>query len=191
MPRKKKRIVSLEVLEPNSLVDYSQSKTLKNFICDADDAEKVIMEMDRKERWKHEKDYKGQVKAVLAPRGTRGASDTFFTDLVAVDEIKLPASVKPSLKHVYKVYDYCGEKLSTEYGSQKDIVSYITKRVKTKYTDITYNGHTRRVEYSPKVVADALTRLEPTTSQLEVEPVSRSGSTDTVLLVSIFNNRLK
>jgi hypothetical protein len=92
MPRKKKRIVSLEVLEPNSLADYSQSKTLKNFICDADDAEKVIMEMDRKERWKHEKDYKEQVKAVLAPRGTRGASDTFFTDLVAVDEIKAKLS---------------------------------------------------------------------------------------------------
>lgn len=191
MPKKKRKILSLEVLEPNSTWDYSEFKVLKNFICDVDDAEKTVQEMDIREYWKHEMDYVKQVKAILSAPGTRNASTTFFGDDVAVEEVKLPASVKASTKYIYKVYDYYGDKLNTEYGTQKDAVACITKRIKTKYAYVTHNGSVSKIEYSPKAVAEILDGLEETTSQLEIESVGRSGMTSDPVIVTIFKNALK
>lgn len=191
MPRKKETLISLEVGEPNATWDYRKTKILKNFICKKDDAEKVVADMDMKEYWKHEKNYSEEVKSILATPGTRGASSVFFHEDVNVEEIKLPASVKPSTKYVYKIYDYSGGKVSTEYGTQKDILSYITKKIKTKYVYVTYNGNTDKVEYSPNGLTDILNGQEKTTSQIEIEPMCRSGMPDTTLIVAIFEYRVK
>lgn len=191
MPKKKEKIVSLEVIEMNSLWDYRSSRILQNFICKKDDAEKTVADMDLKDYWKHEKNYANEVKAILAAPGTRNSNSVFFNQDVNVEEVKLPSSVKPSTKYVYKVYDYLGDKLNTEYGTQNDIVSYIGKRVKTKYACVTYNGKNNRIEYSPKAVTEILNGLEDTTSQFEIEPIVRSGATKGTILVSIFKNRIK
>ena len=66
MPRKKEKILSLEVIEPNSTWDYRETKVLNNFICKKDDAEKTIVDMDRREYWKHETSFKDQVKSILS-----------------------------------------------------------------------------------------------------------------------------
>ena len=191
MPRKKEKILSLEVIEPNSTWDYRETKVLTNFICKKDDAEKTIVDMDRKEYWKHETGYKDQVKSILADPGTRNASDVFFHDDVNVEEVKLPASIKTGVKYVYKIYDYSNERVSTEYGTQKEILAYLSKKIKTKYVYVTYNGSGQRIEYSPKTVASILNELEITTSQFSVEPIGRSGVTDGSFLVTMFKNCVK
>ena len=191
MPRKKEKILSLEVGEPNSTWDYSNAKILKNFICKKDDAENVIADMDQREYWKHEKNYSEEVKSMLAAPGTRNASNVFFREDVNVEEVKLPASVKPGTKYVYKIYDYSNDKVNSEYGTQKDIVAYINKKIKTKYAYVMYKGTANKIEYSPKAVTDILNELEETTSQFEIESVGRSGMTDNTLIVSIFKNCLK
>jgi hypothetical protein len=191
MPRKKEKILSLEVIEPNSTWDYRKTKILNNFICKKDDAEKTIVDMDLKEYWKHESGYKDQIKSVLADSGTRNASDVFFHDDVNVEEVKLPSSVKAGTKYVYKIYDYSGERVSTEYGTQKEILAYLSKKIKTKYAYVTYNGSSQRIEYSPKAVTDILNELEKTTSQFAIESVGRSGMTDNSLLVTMFKNCVK
>ena len=190
MPRKKKKIVSLEVLEINAMWDYRGMKVLRNFVCNEEDAEKLLPEMDVREIWKHEADYQKQVKAILAPIGTRNASTVFYGDDISYEEAKLPASVKPGTKYIYKIYDYSGNKLNTEYGTQKDIVAYISKKIKTKYAYVIYNGKADKIEYSPKAVIDVLNGLEKTTSQFSIEPLARSGSTEDLLLVSIFENHI-
>lgn len=190
MPRKKERIVSLEVAEPSSTWDYRKSKSLTNFVCKASEAERVIREMDLKERWKEGEGYAGEVRSILADPGTRNASSVFFGDDVNVEEVRLPASVKPSSGYVYKVYDYFGERTTTEYGTRRDVLAYLAKRVRTKYMYVSYNGQSARVEYSPKVLAEILDNLDKTTSQLEVEPTGRSGCTEDMILVSIFKNMI-
>lgn len=191
MPRKKEKILSLEVVETNSTWDYRPARILTNFICKADDAEQTIQDMDRKEYWKHEKDYTSQMKAILAQPGTRNASCVFFTDDVNIEEVKLPATVKAGTKYVYKIYDYSGDKVSTEYGTQKDVLAYINKRVKTKYAYVTYNGKSGKIEYSPKAVTEILSGLEETTSQFEIEPIGRSGITSDMIFVTTFKNCIK
>ena len=191
MPRKKEKILSLEVSEVNSTWDYRGSRILTNFICKADDAERTIQDMDRKEYWKHEKDYTSETKAILAQPGTRNASNVFFTDDVNVEEVKLPATVKTGMKYVYKIYDYSGDKVNTEYGTQKDILAYISKRIKTKYAYVTYNGKSSKIEYTPKAVIEILSDLEETTSQFEIEPVGRSGVTGDMIFVTTFKNCIK
>jgi hypothetical protein len=191
MPRKKERILSLEVGEPNSTWDYSSTKILRNFICKKDDAEKAIVDMDQKEYWKHEKNYSEEVKSILAAPGTRNASNVFFHEDVNVEEVKLPTTVKPGTKYVYKVYDYSNDKVTSEYGTQKDILAYISKKIKTKYAYVMYKGTTNKIEYSPKAVTDILNGLEETTSQFEIESVGRSGMTDNMLIVTIFKNCIK
>ena len=191
MPRKVEKIIAVEVVEPNSCWDYRETRVLTNFICKKDEAEKVIVDMDRRDYWKHKKNYSDEVKAILAPAGTRNASMVFFGDDVNVEEVKLPANVKDSTKYVYKVYDYVGEKLTAEYGTQKDALSAITKKIKTKYAYVTYNGETRKIECTPKAVTDILNGLEETTSQFEIESVGRSGNTSDTILVSIFKNQIK
>ena len=191
MPRKKEKILSLEVVETNSTWDYRPARILTNFICKADDAEQTIQDMDRKEYWKHEKDYTSQMKAILAQPGTRNASTVFFTDDVNVEEVKLPATIKAGTKYVYKIYDYSGDKVSIEYGTQKDILGYISKKIKTKYAYVTYNGQVEKIEYAPKNVAAILNELEKTTSQFEIEAYGRSGFTDSSIIVSIFKNCIK
>jgi hypothetical protein len=188
---KKEKILSIEVGEPNSTWDYSDSKILTNFICKKDDAEKVIVDMDQKEYWKHEKNYSEEVKSILAAPGTRNASNVFFVDDVFVEEVKLPASIKPGTKYVYKVYDYSGDRVASEYGTQKDIMAYISKKIKTKYVYVTYNGKMEKIEYSPKAVTDILNGLEKTTSQFEIESVGRSGATDNMMFVTMFKNCIK
>lgn len=190
MPRKKEKIISLEVMEPNSTWDYSQSKILNNFICRADDAEKVIIDMDPKEVWKHERAYSKEVKAILSAPGTRNASSVFFNDDVNVEEVKLPKTIKGGVKYIYKIYDYSDEKINTEYGTQKDVLAYISKKIKTKYAVTTYNGVTSKIEYSPKTVMDILNQLEKTTSQFQIESTSRSGDTSTSIFVTCFRNCL-
>ena len=191
MPRKKKKLISLEVVETNSLWDYRNSRVLTNFICNEEDAEKTFQKMDRKELWKHEADYMKQVKSVLAPAGTRNASSIFFTDDVSVEEVKLPASMKTVPGYVYKVYDYSAEKVVTEYGSQKDIISYLSKKIKVKNVIALADGETRKVECSPKSLASVLGGLEETTSQVSFEPVGRSGCTGDIYIVSVFKNCIK
>ena len=191
MPRKKEKILSLEVGEPNSTWDYSNAKILKNFICKKDDAERVIVDMDQKEYWKHEKNYSEEVKSILAAPGTRNASNVFFHEDVNVEEVKLPTSIKPGTKYIYKIYDYSNDKVNSEYGTQKDIIAYISKKIKTKYVYVMYKGTVDKIEYSPKAVTDILNELEETTSQFEIESVGRSGMTDNMLMVSIFKNCIK
>lgn len=191
MPRKKEKILSLEVGEPNSMWDYSNTKILRNFICKKDDAEKVIVDMDQREYWKHEKNYSEEVKSILAAPGTRNASNVFFHEDVNVEEVKLPASVKPGTKYIYKIYDYSNDKVTSEYGTQKDILAYISKKIKTKYAYVMYKGTSSKIEYTPKAVTDILNGLEETTSQFEIESVGRSGMTDNMLIVTIFKNCIK
>lgn len=192
MPRKKNKILSLEVAEINAQWDYSNRKNLKNFICNQEDAEETVKKMDRKELWRQEKNYSSQVSAILAPRGTRNSSNVFYGDEVNIEEVKLPKTVKPNTEYVYKLYDYFGEKLNAEYGTQRDIVSYISKRVKTKYAIATYNGKCRKIENTQKAVIDILSTLESTTSQFGIEPISRStGDTEDIIIVSIFQNCVK
>lgn len=191
MPRKKDKIVSLEVLEPNCTWDYRESKLLNNFVCKSSDAENTVQKMDRKDYWRTEKRYTEEVKAILAPPGTRNVSNLFFSDEVNVEEVKLPTSVKPSTKYIYKVYNYSGDKVTTEYGTQKDIIAFINKKVKTKYAYVSYNGGGSKIEYDAKSVAEILNGLEETTSQFEIEPIGRSGATDETILVSIFKNCIK
>ena len=188
MPRKKKKIVSLEVLEVNSIWDYRNTKILHNFICNEDDAENMVQKMDVREFWRSEKDYEKQVKAILAPSGTRNASSQFYSDDISYEEVSLPASVKPGTKYIYKVYDYCGEKLNTEYGTQKDAVAYLSKKIKTKNAYVSYHGKNEKIEYTPKAVIDILNDLEETTSQFAIEPVGRSGSTEEIIILSNFKN---
>ena len=191
MPKKKRKIVSLEVLEPNSTWDYTATKVLNNFICDAEDAEKTIQDMDRRDYWKHETDYKNQIRGILSAPGTRYASNSFFGDDVHVEEVKLPQTIKATTKYVYKVYDYTGEKVSTEYGTQKDVIGLLNKKIKTKYVYVTYNGSEEKIEYSQKAVADILSELEETTSQFQIESIGRSGMTSDPVIISIFKNKLK
>ena len=189
MPRKKDKFLAVEVLETNSTWDYRPSRIIYNFICRKDDAEKVITDMDIYERWKHDKKYTDEVKSILAAPGTRNASNVFFNNEVAVEEVKVPKTVKASDKFIYKVYDYTDGKLSSEYGSKKDVLSYLSKKIKTKYAYTAYNGSEKRIEYSTKVITDILAELEDTTSNLEIEPLARSGNTDCTIFVSIFKNR--
>ncbi len=77
MPRKKEKIVSLEVAEPNSTWDYRQGKLLNNFVCKVSDAENAVQKADRKDLWRTEKGYVDAVKGILAPPGTRNASNLF------------------------------------------------------------------------------------------------------------------
>jgi len=191
MPRKKQKIVALEVVEANSKWDYRPARVLTNFICKEEDAEKTVQEMDRLEFWKHEPDYTSQVKAILAPAGTRNASTVFYNDDVNVEEIKLPSSVKGGTKYIYKVYDYSSDRVQTEFGTQKDALAYISKKIKTKYAYVNYNGETRKIEYTAKAVTEILNGLEETTSQFGIESVGRSGNTDNNILVSIFKNCVK
>ena len=191
MPKKKERMLALEVVEINPTWDYRQSKILQNFVCKKDEAEKVIADMDLQEYWKHEKKYGDEVKAILAAPGTRNASNVFFHDEVIVEEPKFPSSIKPGTKYVYKIYDYFEDRAHTEYGTQKDIVAYINKKIKTKYAYVSYNGTGCKIEYSPKSVTDILNELEKTTSQFIIEPLGRSGTTDDSMVVSIFKNCVK
>ena len=188
MPRKKEQVLSVEVVETNSTWDYRDTRILKNFICKKSEAEKVIVDMDLRDTWKHEAKFSDNVKAILADPGTRNASSVFFTDDVNVEEVKLPLSMKTIPKYVYKIYDYTGEKCTTEYGTQKDVLAYLSKKIKTKYAYVTYNGTGGKIEYSPKTVANILNELEKTTSQLMIEPYGRSGSTEDSMLVVMFKN---
>lgn len=191
MPRKKEKILALEVVETNSLWDYRPTRAFHNFICKDTAAEKTVTDLDLKENWKHDKDYPDNVKAILAPFGTRSHNCNFYGSEVCVEEVRLPASVKAGTKYIYKVYDYAGGKLNTEIGTQREAVAYIGKKVKTKYAYVTSNGRSQRIEYSPKAVAEILDGLEETTSQFQIEPIGRSGATDETILVSIFKNQIK
>ena len=191
MPKRKKKVITLEVLEPNSTWDYRESRILNNFVCTEDGIDKAMIASDKGEYWKHEKNYVKEKTSIFAKKGTRGASDVFFTDSVAVEETKLPSSIKSGTKYVYKVYDYFDDKLNTEIGTQKDIVSYITKKIKTKYALVNYNGQDQKIEYAPKAITGILDGLEETTSQFTIEPYGRSGNTGDVIMVSIFKNYVK
>ena len=81
--------------------------------------------------------------------------------------------------------------MNSEYGTQKDILAYIGKKIKTKYAYAIYKGTMNKIEYSPKAVTDILNGLEETTSQFEIESVGRSGMTDNMLIVTIFKNCIK
>ena len=191
MLRKKEKILSLEVAEVNSTWDYRAGKSLSNFVCKAEDAERTIQDLDCREHWKHEKNYNAEVRSILAQPGTRNASNVFYNDEVNVEEVKLPASVKTGTKYIYKVYDYSGDKLNTEYGTQKDALAYISKKIKTKYVYVTYNGESSKIEYTPKAVTDILNELEETTSQFQIEPLGRSGGTGDMIFVTTFKNCIK
>ena len=183
--------MSLEVAEVNSTWDYRKSRKLYNFICNEGDVEGIVREMRKNEYWIKDSSFDSQLKAILAPQGTRNSSNYFFGDDVAVEEIKLQTPPKPSMKYFYKIHDYSNEKLSYEYGTPKDIIAYISKKVKTKYAEVSYNGKTEKIENTSANIAEILDELEITTSQFYIEPVGRSEMNNVMILVSIFNNYVK
>ena len=188
MPRKKEKIISLEVIEPNSTWSYIKERPFYNFICKKDEAEDILKTQDRRGLTGNMKQYESEVKSILAPSGTRNSSSVFFGNEVGVEEVSLSPKTLTGAKYVYKIYDYTGEKMHTEYGVQKEAIAYITKRIRSKYAYITHDGIEERIEYNPKQISELLTGLEFTTSQLEIAPSGRTGPTNDILLVSVFRN---
>lgn len=173
MPRVKERYFSVEMQEEDSLHEYHNN--FLNFIVKEKDLEYGFISCDLhniiKEK-SNEKDLKEILKNPINSQYSRQlkhiGDDVFF-----INEISLSKPLKTSEGYLYQIYDYNENKAL--FCGFNDVLTYIKRKIKTKYALAQYNGENQRFEFSEKDVANIMTRMTPGTHSIFISQLSTRG----------------
>ena len=188
--RKKARIMAFETLCPDSQ-NKPTWRTCRNFICTEDKVKDCIVGSMRKEAYKKDIGISRDIETLLSFKTElRNGIGNIGDDMVALGPVELNKSIKTTTPYIYRVIDYTQAKAPEIYGTKKDALDIIQKKIKTKNAIVCYNGTRDRIEFNIDEVSDILTTLEDDTIDFDICTVGRGDVEGDILLVTIFKNGL-
>ena len=192
MARKKKdRVMEFSTLQPDTLHKETQ-RICRNFICYESNVKNRLIESGRKDSWKHSEDIQHEFDILCGYQTElRGGIGNLGLDIVSLTPITLEKSVKSTTPYIYRTMDYGLGKPVETYGTKKDALAFIQKRIKTKNVIMHYNGNTERCVLDIEKINEILGTLEEDTIDFDISQVGRGGDDGEIILVTIYKNLLK
>ena len=188
--RKKAKIMAFETLCADSL-HAPLGRTCRNFICYEDKVKDNILESFRKDSYRKEVGIVRDIDTLLSFKTElRDGIGNIRDDMVSLVPIEVNKTVKPGVSYIYRVKDYTLAKPTDFYGTKKDILDFMQKKIKTKNIMVCYNGVRERREFNVDEISDILSGLEEDTIDFDICPLGRGDAEGDILLITIFKNCL-
>lgn len=194
MARKKKdRLMAFEILSPDTLHPHTE-RVCRNFVCYESDVRTLLdveIRNDKQylktdETTKHEFD-------IIAGRQTelREGLGNLGIDMVSLVPISLEKSVKTTTPYIYRVRCYGESKLADSYGTRKEALSYIQKKIKTRRVVMHHNGITEKCDFDINHIDEVFNDLEEDTIEFDISQIGRGNTEGDTILVTVFKNDMK
>ena len=191
MGRKKERIMAFETLQPDTLHAPTE-RVCRNFVCSEKNVRECLLNEGRTESWKHDPARETEFNALLSYQTElREGLGNIGIDMVSLLPVTLEKSVKSTTPYIYRTMDYSLNKPSVVFGTKKEALQLIQRKIKTKNVVMHYNGVTEKGEFDIARVEEILGTLEEETVEFDIEPIGRGGIEGDMVLVTIFKNCLK
>ena len=191
MARKKERVMAFDVMQPDTL-HAATERNCRNFICFEKNVRSFLDKECRRESWLHESTRDREINTLLGYQTElRDGVGELGMDVVSLLPITLEKSVKTTTPYIYRTIDYGAARPTAEYGTRKDAIDLIQKRIKTKGVVMHYNGITERGDLDFDRINEILGGLEEDTIDFDIEPIGRGDVEGDMILVTIYKNDMK
>ena len=188
--RKKAKIMAFETLCADSL-HAPIGRTCRNFICYEDRVRENISNSFRKDAYKKDIGIERDIDTLLSFKTElRDGIGNIRDDMISLIPVEVNKSVKPGIEYVYRVKDCTLAKPIDIYGTKKDALDYIQKKIKTKNALVCYNGNREKREFNIEDIDGILATLEEDTIDFDICSLGRGDAESDILLVTIFKNYL-
>lgn len=188
MARKKERIMAFDTLQPDTLHRHTE-RVCRNFVCFEKNIRDCLDSQCRKDDWKHSNTSESEIKTLLGYQTElRDGLGNLGIDMVSLVPITLEKSVKTTTPYIYRTMDYSLSKPAIVFGTKKDALQTIQKKIKTKNVVMYYDGKMERCEFNIDYIDQILGTLEEDTIDFSIEPIGRNGMEGDTVMVSIYKN---
>ena len=189
--KKKEKIMAFDVLQPDTL-HAAHERICRNFICYDTKVKECLTEEIRRNELKNDPATEKEFDIICGYQTElRDGLGNLGLDLVSLLPVSLEKTVKTTTPYIYRTMDYSQSKAPAVFGTKKDALQLIQKRVKTKNVLMHYNGITERREFDIDYIDGILECLEEDTIDFDIEPIGRGDVEGDMILVSIYKNCLK
>lgn len=191
MARKKEKIMAFDILQPDTL-HPAYERICRNFVCYNTKVRECLADEIRRPELRNDP-ATGKEFDIICGYQTelRDGLGNLGLDLVSLVPISLEKTVKTTTPYIYRTMDYSQSKAPAVFGTKKDALQLIQKRVKTKNVLMHYNGITERREFDIDYIDEILGNLEEDTIDFDIEAIGRGDAEGDMILVSIYKNCLK
>lgn len=190
--KKKERLMAFEVMSPDSLHPHTE-RVCRNFIAYENDVRRCLDEEIRTDKEYLKTDEKTKLEFdLIVGRQTelRDGIGNLGIDMVSLVPISLEKSVKTTTPYIYRVRCYGDGRPDDSYGTRKEALTAIQRRIKTRRAIVHYNGVTERMDFDIDRVDAIFNILEEDTVEFDISQIGRNNTEGDMVLVTIFKNRM-
>lgn len=189
--KKKEQLMAFDVLQPDTLHKPTE-RICRNFICYDSKVKDCLHNEIRKDDHKTDKDTEREFDIICGYQTElRGGIGNLGMDLISLLPVTLEKTVKTTTPYIYRLIDYSQTKSSAIFGTRKDALQFIQKKIKTKNVVMHYNGMTERCELDISQIDEILEGLEEDTIDFDIEPIGRGDVEGDTILVTVYKNCMK
>jgi hypothetical protein len=189
--KKKEKIMAFDTLQPDTL-HPAYERICRNFVCYDTKVRECLAEEMRRPEYKNDQTTEKEFDIICGYQTElRGGIGNLGLDIVSLLPVTLEKTVKTTTPYIYRTIDYSQAKVPAVFGTRKDALQLIQKRVKTKNVLMHYNGITERRELDIDYIDKILEGLEEDTIDFDIEAIGRGDAEGDMILVSIYKNCLK
>ena len=190
--KKKERLMAFEILSPDSLHPHTE-RVCRNFVAYENDVRRCLDEEIRKDKEYLKTDEKTKLEFdLIVGRQTelREGLGNLGIDMVSLVPISLEKSVKTTTPYIYRVRCYGEGRLDDSYGTRKEALTAIQRKIKTRRAIMHYNGVTERADFDIDHIDEIFNGLEEDTVEFDISQIGRNNMEGDIILVTIFKNRM-
>ena len=191
--KKKERLMVFEILCPDTLHDTSD-RVCRNFIAYEKDVRACLENEIRKEKeyLRTDEKTKREFDSIVGYQTElRDGLGNLGLDMISLVPITLEKSVKTTTPYIYRTGCYGEGRVEFTYGTKKEALAYIQKKIKVRRTVSHYNGVTERADFDIDHIDKLFDELEEDTIEFDISPIGRGGMEGDTIIVTIFKNDMK
>ena len=191
MARKKEKIMAFDILQPDTL-HPAYERICRNFVCYNTKVRECLAEEMRRLEYKNDQTTEKEFDTICGYQTElRDGLGNLGPNLISLSSISLEKTVKTTTPYIYRTMDYSQSKAPVVYGTKKDALQLIQKKIKTKNVIMHYNGVTERCEFDIDRIDEIFSGLEEDTIDFDIEPIGRGDIEGDIILVTVFKNDMK
>lgn len=189
--KKKEQLMAFDVLQPDTLHKATE-RICRNFVCYDSKVKECLHNEIRRDEYKADQDTEREFGIICGYQTElRGGIGNLGMDVVSLLPVTLEKTVKTTTPYIYRVMDYNQTKATAMFGTRKDALQLIQKKIKTKNVVMHYDGTTERCELDIDRIDKILEGLEEDTIDFDIEPIGRGDAEGNMILVTVYKNCMK
>lgn len=185
--------MAFEILSPDTLHRHTE-RVCRNFIAYEGDVRSCLESEIRKEKeyLRNDENIKREFDLIVGRQTElRDGLGNLGLDMISLVPITLEKSVKTTTPYIYRTMDYSTSRPTIAYGTKKDALQTIQKKIKVRRTISHYNGITEKGDFDINHIEEVFNDLEEDTVEFDITPIGRNNMEGDTIIVTIFKNDMK